>query len=351
MPHILELNNISCAYNGTNVVSNLSLRIREGCFACLLGPSGCGKSTILRSIAGLEEINTGEIKINSEVVSSNKKMTPAEKRGLGMVFQDYALFPHMNVIDNICFGIRKKDKRTQQRVADELLDTVGLKDFAKRFPHELSGGQQQRVALARALATDPKIILLDEPFSNLDVELRERLAMEVRNILKERGITAILVTHDQAEAFAVSDMIAVLKDGQLQQWDTSYNLYHDPRNRFVADFIGQGIFLPGELKDNHVVSTELGDIQGDRAYDMPVGTRVEVLIRPDDIKPSENSPLKVKILDRSFKGSEIIYTLQLPSGSKLLSAFPSHCDLQIGEMASIEMDLHHLIAFREQSIL
>ena len=347
MSHILELNNISCGYNGSTVVKDFSLRFREGSFACLLGPSGCGKSTILRAIAGLEHISAGAIVLDGQVVSSSSKMTAPEKRKLGMVFQDYALFPHMNVMDNICFGIRKKDKATQKKIADDLLEVVGLGDFSKRYPHELSGGQQQRVALARALATDPKIILLDEPFSNLDVELRERLSLEVRNILKERNITTILVTHDQSEAFAVSDMVAVIKDGQLQQWDTSYNLYHDPRNRFVADFIGQGVFLPGVLKDPHRVSTEIGDICGDRAYDWPVETRVDVLIRPDDIKPKEDSPLKVKIVDRSFKGSEILYTLALPSGSNLLSAFPSHCDLQVGETVGIDFDLHHLIAFQQ----
>ena len=346
MPHILELNNISCGYNGTSVVKDFSLRFRKGSFACLLGPSGCGKSTILRSIAGLEHISSGAIVLNGQVVSSSSKMTAPEKRKLGMVFQDYALFPHMNVMDNICFGIRKKDSSAQRKTANELLEIVGLSDFSKRFPHELSGGQQQRVALARALATDPDIILLDEPFSNLDVELRERLSIEVRNILKERKITTILVTHDQSEAFAVSDMVAVIKDGQLQQWDTSYNLYHDPRNRFVADFIGQGVFLPGELKTKHSVSTEIGEIRGDRAYDWPLNSKVDVLIRPDDIKPKKDSDLKVKILDRSFKGSEILYTLALPSGSRLLSAFPSHCDLQIGEIVGIDFDLHHLIAFQ-----
>ncbi|MDH5545564.1 MAG: ABC transporter ATP-binding protein [Gammaproteobacteria bacterium] len=347
MSHILELENVTCAYGESAVVKDLCLRIREGCFTCLLGPSGCGKSTILRAIAGLEPVQSGQITMDGKLVSSTQKMMPPEKRQLGMVFQDYALFPHMSVTENICFGIRKLDSQKQRRISSELLELVGLEPYAKRYPHELSGGQQQRVALARALATEPRIILLDEPFSNLDVELRERLSLEVREILKTREITGVLVTHDQAEAFAVSDMVAVLRDGELQQWDTSYNLYHDPCNRFVANFIGQGVFLPGELINPNCVKTEIGEIRGDRAYDWPIGTRVDVLIRPDDIKPKKDSLLRTSIIERSFKGSEILYTLKLTSGHQLLSAFPSHCDLQIGEQVGIELDLHHLIAFKQ----
>ncbi|MDH5378425.1 MAG: ABC transporter ATP-binding protein, partial [Gammaproteobacteria bacterium] len=233
------------------------------------------------------------------------------------------------------------------KVAD-LLEIVGLQGFGKRYPHELSGGQQQRVALARALAAEPQIILLDEPFSNLDIELREKLSLEVKDILSEQNITAILVTHDQAEAFAVSDAIAVIHEGKLQQWDSAYNLYHDPVNRFVADFIGQGVFLKGELVSPDAVKTELGTLRGDRAYTGGVGSFVDVLIRPDDILPDEQSPLRVTVTQKAFRGSDILYTLKMKSGTPLLASFPSHYNHYVGEEIGINPDIQHLIAFDEQ---
>ena len=202
-----------------------------------------------------------------------------------MVFQDYALFPHLDVAGNVGFGLRDASAAGKQRIIEETLDLVGLSGLAHRYPHELSGGQQQRVALARALAPNPDLILLDEPFSNLDVELRERLSGEVRAILKRRGTTAVLVTHDQHEAFALGDMVGVMRDGRLLQWDTPYNLYHEPNCRFVADFIGHGVFLPGTLLAPDTVETEIGVHQGNRAYDWGKGAPIEVLLRPDDIVP------------------------------------------------------------------
>lgn len=345
MAHLLELSGIECRYDAEIAVHDFSLRVREGQIACLLGPSGCGKSTILRAIAGLEGINKGTIKLDGRTLSSASQLVAPEKRHIGMVFQDYALFPHLDVENNICFGLNKLSRDERHRRAGELLEIVRLTGYGKRYPHELSGGQQQRVALARALATKPRLILMDEPFSNLDVELRERLSLEVRDILKEQKITGILVTHDQSEAFAVSDMIAVLSKGQLHQWDTAYNLYHDPSDRFVADFIGQGAFLRGRLIDHETVETELGPVSGDRAYDLPMGSELDVLVRPDDVRPDDNSPVKATIIHRAFKGSEILYTLQLPTGGRLLSTFPSHHDHFIGEVIGIRLDIHHLITF------
>ncbi len=345
MSHLLELDNIVCRYGDQTAVDGLSLRVREGHLACLLGPSGCGKSTILRAIAGLEPIYQGSIKLDGRTLSTPTHSLAPEKRQLGMVFQDYALFPHMNVQQNICFGLKKHSRRDRQRISEELLATVGLEGLAQRYPHELSGGQQQRVALARALAVRPRLILMDEPFSNLDVDLRERLSLEVKQILAEQGITGILVTHDQSEAFAVSDMIAVLNAGKLQQWDTAFGLYHDPCNRFVADFIGKGVFLRGRLVTPDSVETELGIIQGDRAYDLPLNSALDVLVRPDDILPDADSPLSGVVIHKAFKGSEIIYTLQLDTGSRLLSSFPSHHDHAVGERVHFRSDIQHLIAF------
>jgi iron(III) transport system ATP-binding protein len=214
-----------------------------------------------------------------------------------------------------------------------------------RFPHELSGGQQQRVALARALAPRPDLVLLDEPFSNLDVEMRERLSLEVREIFKTLGVTAVLVTHDQHEAFAIGDQIGVMHQGQLMQWDTAYNLYHDPANPFVADFIGSGVFLNGRLLAHDAVETELGIIKGDRAYDWPIGSPVRLLLRPDDIVPADDSDLEGEVVNKAFKGAEIMYTLRLPSGNTVLAMFPSHHNHQIGERVRMRVAADHMVAF------
>src|SRR5262245_55059515 len=249
-PAWLQLEGVTLAYGRKVVVSGLELTLPRGAIGCLLGPSGCGKTTVLRAIAGFEPVAAGTVQLDGQVLSRHDRHLPPEQRRVGMVFQDQALFPHLTVTDNVGFGLRNSD--TRARVA-QMLDTVGLAHVAKRYPHELSGGQQQRVALARALAPAPRLLLLDEPFSNLDIELREHLGAEVRALLKAGGITALLVTHDQHEAFAIADEIGVMRDGRIQQWDNAYNLYHQPANRFVADFVGQGVFLPGTVVDgSHV---------------------------------------------------------------------------------------------------
>ena len=260
-----------------------------------------------------------------------------------MVFQDYALFPHLSVAENVAFGIRKQPNA--ERATQELLELVKLGNLAKRYPHELSGGQQQRIALARALAPEPKLLLLDEPFSNLDGELRRRLSHEVREILKARGTSAILVTHDQEEAFAVSDHVGVFKDGRLEQWDTPFNLYHEPLTPFVASFIGQGYFIRGQLLGPETVQTELGMIRGNRAYTWAQGSAVDVLLRPDDIVPDESSELKARIVGKTFLGAATLYRLQLPTGSQLESIFPSHADHQPGDEVGIRVAADHLVAF------
>ncbi|MEP5177776.1 ABC transporter ATP-binding protein, partial [Marinobacter alexandrii] len=221
---LLEVNNLSCGYGGDSVVRDVSFALSHGDIGCLLGPSGCGKSTILRALAGFLPLNSGEISLLSQAISLPGRTLAPEKRRVGMVFQDYALFPHLTIADNVGFGLRNMSKAEKHQKVAELLDVVHLQDLANNYPHELSGGQQQRVALARALAPEPTLILLDEPFSNLDADLRRRLSLDVRDILKTLGISAILVTHDQQEAFAMCDQVAVLRDGQIQQWDVPYNL-------------------------------------------------------------------------------------------------------------------------------
>ncbi|MES2931954.1 MAG: ABC transporter ATP-binding protein [Pseudomonadota bacterium] len=350
---LLELNHVSYAYNQHEVLGELSLRLNRGAIACLLGPSGCGKTTVLRCIAGFEPVSGGEIWLDGTLVSGAGTQTApvhmaAERRLIGMVFQDYALFPHLSVGANIAFGLHAMGKQQRNARVQQLLHTVGLVGVEARYPHELSGGQQQRVALARALAPRPQLLLLDEPFSNLDVDLRERLALEVRSILKAEGTTAILVTHDQHEAFAMADEIGIMYEGRIQQWDTPYNLYHRPNNRFVADFVGQGVFLPGQVLDGNQVKIELGALP---SATLPVGKRlqqdgrVSVLLRPDDVMHDDASELKAEVVDKAFRGAEFMYTLRLASGAKILSLVPSHHNHAIGEWIGIRLDVDHVVAF------
>lgn len=334
------------------VVDGLSLALEPGSIGCLLGPSGCGKTTVLRCIAGFEYLRSGEIRLGGTVVSSAGVHVPTEQRQIGMVFQDYGLFPHLSVADNVGFGLRGTAKSARALRVAELLEIVGLPGQGKKFSHELSGGQQQRVALARALAPKPRLLLLDEPFSNLDVELRERLAPEVRDIIKAQGITAILVTHDQHEAFAIADEIGIMHEGHIQQWDSPYNLYHRPANRFVADFVGQGVFLPGTVLDENSIQIEIGKLQNAMATRRPVpgfgvcGAQVSVLLRPDDITHDDASALTAEVVAKAFRGAEFLYTLKLASGHRLLSLVPSHHNHAIGERIGIRLDVDHVVAFQ-----
>jgi iron(III) transport system ATP-binding protein len=252
-PAILELNNISQAYGRNWVVKNLTLSLEKGQIGCLLGASGCGKTTVLRTIAGFEPLLRGEIVLNGVTVSREDLTIPPARRAIGMVFQDYALFPHLTLFDNVAFGLRGLERRERIVRVGEMLELVGLDRSHDKYPHEISGGQQQRVALARALAPRPALLLLDEPFSNLDVTLRERLSTEVRDILKAYGATALFVTHNQNEAFAVADRIGVMADGAMLQWDDAHALYHCPSDRRVAAFVGEGMFLPGIVEDSGMI--------------------------------------------------------------------------------------------------
>ena len=353
---LLALAGVVQRYGSHTVVDGVGFAVRRGQIACLLGPSGCGKTTLLRCIAGFEPIAAGEILLGGESVTRPGFRLPPEARQIGMVFQDYALFPHLTVAGNVGFGIGGQPAAQRAARVAELLDTVGLAGCGEKYPHELSGGQQQRVALARALAPRPQLLLLDEPFSNLDVDLRERLALEVRAILKHEGTTAILVTHDQHEAFALADEIGIMHAGRVQQWAAPYDLYHRPANRFVADFVGQGAFLPGTVLDAHTVEVEIGRLisqlplecrQGCAACQLNTdrGCHVEVLLRPDDIVHDDESPLRAEVRQRAFRGAEFLYTLRLASGAEILALVSSHHDHAIGESIGIRPDVDHVVAF------
>ncbi|MBS0544024.1 MAG: ABC transporter ATP-binding protein [Proteobacteria bacterium] len=352
----LELIDIDLAFGSHQVVHRLSLQLEKGQIGCLLGPSGCGKTTVLRCIAGFEPLAGGKIRLDGAIVSGAGVHLPPERRRIGMVFQDYALFPHLTVAENVAFGLRGERASARRERVGELLALVGLAEHGRKYPHEMSGGQQQRVALARALAPRPSLLLLDEPFSNLDVELRERLSLEVREIIKATDTTAILVTHDQHEAFAVADEIGIMNQGCIQQWDTPYNLYHRPASRFVADFIGQGVFLPGVVLSEHQVEVELGTLSSATPLECSAGCaqcgkscRVDVLLRPDDIVHDDCSPLKAQVAHKAFRGADILYTLRLASGAKVLSLVPSHHNHCIGERIGIRLDVDHVVAFRNEA--
>jgi iron(III) transport system ATP-binding protein len=347
----LTLSDVAVAYDGQTVVENVNADIEQGQLICLLGPSGCGKTTLLRSIAGFESVSSGSIQLDGDVISAPKHSQPPEKRHIGMVFQDFALFPHLSIAKNITFGIRDQSAKAQQQRVSELLELVNLSGYEERYPHELSGGQQQRIALARALAPKPKLLLLDEPFASQDVELREMLAREVRQILQQEQVTAILVTHDQHEAFAMADIIGVMQSGQIQQWDTAYNLYHRPVNQFVADFIGEGAMIKGQVIDSNTVSTVLGSVHGNVPKVCQAGCPVDVLIRPDDVflkTPNNPNEQLATITAKVFRGSHFLYTLKLSDDSKIVVLAPSHQNYAIGDQMAFDLDVKHLVILKSE---
>ncbi len=364
---LLSLDRVSIRYPATAsgageraAVDGVSFGLAHGQIGVLIGPSGCGKTSLLRAIAGLEPLAGGRLVLGEAVLGDVERgvhLAP-ESRRIGMVFQDYALFPHLSVAQNVAFGIEGLPRlQREERVAD-LLDLVGLTGAARRAPHQLSGGQQQRIALARALAPAPRLLLLDEPFSSLDVDLRERLAQELRAILKKTGTTALFVTHDQLEAFALGDVIGVMNAGRLDQWDDAYHLYHRPATRFVADFIGHGVFTParivaGENGSGPQVRTPLGDLRDLEECPVPgayAQGECEVLLRADDIVHDDASPVKARIERKAFRGSEFLYTLRLASGEQVLAHVPSHHDHQLGEWIGIRAEVDHVVTFPREAL-
>lgn len=345
MSNAIELKNISVSIEDRVILDNISFGLNEGGIACLLGPSGCGKTTLLRCIAGFEHQQQGEVWIKGVRASNPVHFLPVEQRQVGMVFQDYALFPHLNVTDNITFGLKKLDKRRTKQRLDELVELFSLAEHVNKYPHRLSGGQQQRVALARAMAPRPGVLLMDEPFASLDIELREQIAREVHQILKQDGITTIMVSHNQLEAFAIADVIGVMNEGKLLQWDNAFNLYHEPESSEVADFIGEGVFIPGKVIDDKKVQTEIGNITGQSPHGFQPGSKVNVLIRPDDILHDDDSSMTACVRDKAFRGAEFLYTLELESGLRLLSLVPSHHNHPVNEPIGIKLEIDHLVIF------
>lgn len=344
MTFALELNAVAVAYGGRPVLEDVTLELPEGGVACLLGPSGCGKTSLLRAVAGFETLSGGEIRLAGTVVANRQTHLPAEERRVGMVFQDYALFPHLTVAENVRFGLSRWSSADAAARVQQLLELTGLTQFASRYPHQISGGQQQRVALARALAPRPALLLMDEPFASLDVELRETLAAEVRRILKLEGISALMVSHNQLEAFAFADHIGVLREGRLLQWARPYAIYHQPATRAVASFIGEGLLLPGRTLTGGVV-TELGLLPGALPEGLAPGSAVDVLLRPDDLAHDDQSPLTATVESRCFRGAHFLYHLRLASGQPVLCLVASHHDHAPGDAIGIVPQVDHLVVF------
>ncbi len=366
----LHLDRVTLRYPGTSnagkaAVEAVGLGLSAGQIGVLIGPSGCGKTSLLRAVAGLQPLHGGAIHMDGRLLCRAAAPgvpavhVPPEDRHIGMVFQDYALFPHLSVADNIAFGIRHLDRAARKARMQEVLDLVGLAHAASRAPHQLSGGQQQRVALARALAPQPRLLLLDEPFSSLDVDLRERLAQELRGILKAARTTALFVTHDQLEAFALGDVIGVMHQGRLEQWDDAYTLYHRPVSRFVAGFIGHGVFAPGQIvarpgpaETRTVVKTALGELEDAAECLLAAsyeGGLCDVLLRADDIVHDDASPVQACIERKAFRGSEFLYTLRLATGERVQAHVPSHHDHQVGEWIGIRAEVDHVVTFPREN--
>ena len=345
---LLSLQRIACRYDDAVVVDNVSFTLQAGQIACLLGPSGCGKTTTLRAIAGLEPLTAGSIHIAGQEVSRAGNMVAPEKRGLGMVFQDHALFPHLSVGQNVGFALRNESREARRQRVAECLEMVRLSGMEARFPHELSGGQQQRVALARALAPRPRLILLDEPFASLDLDLRRQLNQELRDILLHEGITGVIVTHDQEEAFAIATHVGIMRAGQMIQWDSPYNIYHSPITRFVAEFAGAGAFLEGTVLPGEQVATVAGELGSHRPLGYPAGSPVTVLLRPEDVVVDEEGPLQTSVIHRVFTGPNILYRLALENGEQLTCLTGSHENIPIGASMRVRIAAKHLVLFSPQ---
>jgi iron(III) transport system ATP-binding protein len=339
--HIMPETMVRChqlvkSFGSGRIVDNVSFTVATGQILALLGPSGCGKTTTLRLIAGFEQLDKGWIEIASRTVADEKTHMPPEKRRVGMVFQDYAIFPHLNVAENIAFGLNRMPDAGPRTEA--MLELVGLLDAGEQMPHELSGGQQQRVALARALALDPAVLLLDEPFSNLDTTLRTQVRAEVRELLRRSSATAIFVTHDQEEAMFVGDSIAVMHQGRVEQIGTPERVFHRPATRFVAEFMGQSDFIGGRVAEQGI-ETALGHLQQKTA--LTPGTRVEVLLRPDDIIITTDGEANARVRARQFVGIANVYHLHLSDGSTVRSRQPHTTVIDEGSPVRVSFSQEH----------
>lgn len=343
--YVLELDGVAKTFGDTVAADDLSLAVREGELLTILGPSGCGKTTSLRLMAGLERPDGGVVRLDGRTVAGNGVFVEPENRDVGIVFQDYALFPHLSVEENVAFGLDGDDGRV-----GEMLDLVGLEEKRDSSPEDLSGGEKQRVALARSLAPEPRVLLLDEPFSNLDVGLRVEMREEVRRILKEAGVTAVSVTHDQEEALSISDRIAVMRRGSIMQVGRPERVFQQPESRFVADFLGNASFISGVVRED-VVETAIGDVSIEVVEGLTPeyrGAEVEVLVRPDDvvaIPVGREENRMGEIVYRQYYGPSFVYRVELDNGD-VVHCMHNHVeDFELGTAVKLRLVLDHPLAW------
>ena len=346
---VLELDGVTRSFGPETAVDDLTLSVHEGELLTLLGPSGCGKTTTLRLLAGLDRPDQGAIRVDGELVAGPDRFVSPEARDVGLVFQSFALFPHLSVAENVAFGIDDWPAEERARRVDELLELVGLSEYREHGPDDLSGGQRQRVALARSLAPEPEVLLLDEPFSNLDVSLRKEMREEVRRIIKETGVTAVSVTHDQEEALSISDRVAVISDGRVQQVDRPEVVFEQPESRFVAEFLGQAGFVSGHLRRG-AVETEIGTVDAavvEGLGDEYEGAEVDVLVRPDDLEatPADRPEAHGRIVERQYTGPSFVYSVELESGAVVYCEHNHADDLDLDQDVRVDLSVDHPLAW------
>lgn len=342
MSSALSIKHLTCSYNGQDVLKDLSLSVEKNEIVCLLGSSGCGKTTLLKAIAGLLPLASGEMTLNHKVICNQNTWLPPEKRNIGMIFQDYALFPHLTVSENIAFGLRDWDKKKAQVKVKDMLTLVHLGAFGDRYPHQLSGGQQQRVAIARALACEPDLLLLDEPFSNIDTQVRHGLIKEIRRIFKAQGVTAIFVTHSREEAFAFSDKLAVMNHGIIEQFGCATELYYQPSSKFVADFLGGGSYVPALVESDNTVTTPIGSAPFTLDSVYPPGMNVELLLRPQNVTVMSDEGGSGTIIEQQFMGDNCRYMMDI-AGHVL--AVTSSEALTVGQRVRVQIEPHTPVLF------
>lgn len=338
----LSIKNLTCHYDDQTVLESLSLEVEQGQIVCLLGASGCGKTTLLKAVAGLLPLSSGQMSLNSLIIDDGENWLPPEQRNIGMIFQDYALFPHLTVAENIAFGLKNETAQQKLLKVEEMLGLVHLKGYGDRYPHQLSGGQQQRVAIARSLAYKPDLLLLDEPFSNIDTQVRHELISEIRKIFKQQGVTAIFVTHSREEAFAFSDKMAVMNNGVIEQYGTASELYYQPSSKFVADFLGGGSYLAATRLSQSEFETHLGVIEASAQQDIQLQEECALLLRPQHVQVQVDEESAVKVLEQHFMGDHCRYVIDV-NGDRLLAT--SAQALNVGDSVAVKIDTQGVLAF------